>query len=158
MLIEQACHLQWKGFDFLLGAEGYKTLWCNDEAEVVNIPGFHRWAPAYFWFSRGKPFVRQRLQVGYLKAIAWFQKRRKRAVRNDREYLRRSYRSLLPLMYAHQFQAFLKMSLADVDFRVQQLAAAGLLASSSRPIPILSPLAVPCWLSPRTRMTGHRSG
>jgi CelD/BcsL family acetyltransferase involved in cellulose biosynthesis len=79
MLIEQACRLEWKGFDFLLGAEGYKTLWCNEEAEVVNIhAGFHRWAPAYFWFSRGKPFVRQRLQLRYLKTIAWFQKRRQK--------------------------------------------------------------------------------
>lgn len=78
MLIEQGCHLQWKGFDFLLGAETYKNLWCNDEVEVVNIhAGFHRWAPAYFWFSRGKPFVRQRFQLTYLKARAWFQKRRK---------------------------------------------------------------------------------
>jgi CelD/BcsL family acetyltransferase involved in cellulose biosynthesis len=78
MLIEQACNLHWKGFDFLLGAEGYKNLWCNDQVEVVNIhAGFRRWAPAYFWFSRGKPFVRQRLQLTYLKARAWFQKRRK---------------------------------------------------------------------------------
>jgi len=78
MLIEQACQNRAKGFDFLLGAESYKTLWCNDEREVVNIhAGFHRWAPAYFWFSRGKPFVRARLQMTYLRARAWLQKRRK---------------------------------------------------------------------------------
>jgi hypothetical protein len=49
----------WAGFDFLLGAEGYKSSWCNNLVEAVNIhAGFHQWAPAYFWFSRGKPFVR----------------------------------------------------------------------------------------------------
>ncbi len=79
MLIEQGCSLKWKGFDFLLGAEGYKNLWCNDEVEVVNIhAGFHNWSPAYFWFSRGKPFVRQRLQLTYFKTKAWLQKHRKR--------------------------------------------------------------------------------
>jgi hypothetical protein len=79
MLIEQACLMRWKGFDFLLGAEAYKNLWCNEEIEVVNIhAGFHQWAPSYFWFSRGKPFVRQRLQLAYFKARAWFQKRRKK--------------------------------------------------------------------------------
>jgi CelD/BcsL family acetyltransferase involved in cellulose biosynthesis len=78
MLIEQGCYLHWKGFDFLLGAEGYKNIWCNDQVEVINIhAGFRQWAPAYFWFSRGKPFVRQRLQLSYLKARAWLQKRRK---------------------------------------------------------------------------------
>ncbi len=58
-----------------------------------------------------------------------------------REYLRRGYRSLLPLMYARtNFKLFLKMSLADVDFRVQQLAAAAdYFSSSIRPIPILPP-------------------
>ncbi len=79
MLIEQGCSQQWKGFDFLLGAEAYKNLWCNEEVEVVNIhAGFHNWSPAYFWFSRGKPFVRQRLQLTYFKTKAWFQKHRKR--------------------------------------------------------------------------------
>jgi CelD/BcsL family acetyltransferase involved in cellulose biosynthesis len=78
MLVEQGCRLQWKGFDFLLGAEAYKNLWCNEEVEVVNIhAGFHQWGPAYFWFSRGKPFVRQRLQLTYYKTRAWFQKHRK---------------------------------------------------------------------------------
>ena len=77
MLIEQACHSHGQGFDFLLGAEGYKNIWCNDQREVVNIhAGFHPWAPAYFWFTRGKPFVRQRLQMTYLKGKAWLQKRK----------------------------------------------------------------------------------
>jgi CelD/BcsL family acetyltransferase involved in cellulose biosynthesis len=77
MLIEQACESHGQGFDFLLGAETYKVLWCNDQREVVNIhAGFHQWAPAYFWFTRGKPFVRQHLQLAYFKAKAWLQKRR----------------------------------------------------------------------------------
>jgi CelD/BcsL family acetyltransferase involved in cellulose biosynthesis len=78
MLIERACEMGWNGFDFLLGAEGYKTLWCNDEAEIVNIhAGFHEWAPAYFWFSRGKPLVRSKLQATYFRARAWMQGARK---------------------------------------------------------------------------------
>jgi len=77
MLIEEACRMGWAGFDFLLGAEGYKNLWCNDEVEVVNIhAGFHQWAPTYFWFSRGKPFVRGKLQLTYLRAQAWMQRAR----------------------------------------------------------------------------------
>lgn len=80
MLIEQACRGGWSGFDFLLGAEGYKVLWCNEETEVVNIhAGFHRNAPAYFWFSRGKPYVRSKLQLKYLRARARIQMALQRA-------------------------------------------------------------------------------
>jgi CelD/BcsL family acetyltransferase involved in cellulose biosynthesis len=79
MLIEQECDLRWKGFDFLLGTEPYKVVWCNEQVDVVNIhSGFHSWAPSYFWFSRGKPIVRQRLQLTYMKTRAWLQKRQKR--------------------------------------------------------------------------------
>lgn len=78
MLIERACERGWQGFDFLLGAEGYKTLWCNEETGIVNLhAGFHRWAPSYFWFSRGKPFVRGKLQAHYFRARAWMQGARK---------------------------------------------------------------------------------
>jgi len=68
MLIEEAA--AWvAGFDFLLGTEEYKSSWCNDVVEVVNIhAGFHQWAPTYFWFSRGKPFARRKLQSTYFRA------------------------------------------------------------------------------------------
>jgi LmbE family N-acetylglucosaminyl deacetylase len=58
-----------------------------------------------------------------------------------REYLRRGYRSLLPLLYSRaNFKLFLQMSLGDVNLRVQQLAAsADYFSSSIRPIPILAP-------------------
>ncbi len=58
-----------------------------------------------------------------------------------REYLRRGYRSLLPLLYARSnFKLFLKTSLTDVDVRVRQLTAvADYFSSSIRPIPILAP-------------------
>jgi len=79
MVIEKGCRLNWKGIDFLLGDEPFKALWSNETVEVVNIhAGFHRWAPAYLWFTRGKPFVRERLQLQYLRARAWLQKRRGR--------------------------------------------------------------------------------
>ena len=77
LLVEQVCQAKGNGFDFLLGSETYKNSWCNEEAEVVNIhAGFHRWAPTYFWFSRGKPLARQHLQMVYLRARAWLQRRR----------------------------------------------------------------------------------
>ncbi len=80
MLIEEACRNRWNGFDFLLGAEDYKASWCNEEFEVVNIyAGFHPWSPAYFWFSRGKPFVRSKLQLTYLRARTWMQRIRQRS-------------------------------------------------------------------------------
>ncbi len=58
-----------------------------------------------------------------------------------REYLRRGYRESDQVLYSRaNFKLFLKMSLADVDFRVQQLAAAAdYFSSSIRPIPILAP-------------------
>ena len=75
MLIDEGCRSKWKGFDFLLGAEAYKNLWCNEEIEVTSIhAGFYSWAPSFFWFSRGKPFVRRRFQLTYLRARAWRQK------------------------------------------------------------------------------------
>ncbi len=58
-----------------------------------------------------------------------------------REYLRRGYRSLLPLLYARaNFKLFLKTSLTDVDARVRQLTAVtDYFSSSIRPIPIVAP-------------------
>ena len=77
MLIEEACRSRWKGIDLLLGAEPYKDLFSNETFEVVSIhAGFHRWSPSYFWFTQGKPFARQRFQLAYMRARAWFQKRR----------------------------------------------------------------------------------
>ncbi|MGB7760952.1 MAG: GNAT family N-acetyltransferase [Bryobacteraceae bacterium] len=77
MLIEEGCRAHWKGFDFLLGEEPYKLQWSNDQLEVVNIhAGFHEWAPSYFWFSRGRPLMRQRFAGDLMRARAWWQKRR----------------------------------------------------------------------------------
>jgi CelD/BcsL family acetyltransferase involved in cellulose biosynthesis len=77
LLIEEACRLGWQGVDFLLGEEPYKKVWSNDKMEVVSVyAGYSEWAPSYFWFSRGKPYVKQRLAVSYMRAQAWFQKRK----------------------------------------------------------------------------------
>jgi CelD/BcsL family acetyltransferase involved in cellulose biosynthesis len=77
MLIEEGCRAGWKGFDFLLGEEPYKLQWSNERAEVVNIhAGFHRWAPSYFWFAKGRPLMRQRFAGYLMRARAWWQKRR----------------------------------------------------------------------------------
>jgi len=58
-----------------------------------------------------------------------------------RNYLRRAYRTVLPLLYARsQFKLFLATSLGDIDLRRQQLAAlTDYFSSSIRPIPIRAP-------------------
>jgi LmbE family N-acetylglucosaminyl deacetylase len=58
-----------------------------------------------------------------------------------REALQRGYRTLLPLLYAQtNFKLFLKTTFADLDLRLQQLAAASdYFSSSIRPIPIRAP-------------------
>jgi CelD/BcsL family acetyltransferase involved in cellulose biosynthesis len=79
LLVEEGYRLRCEGFDFLLGAEPYKLDWSNESMEVVSIhAGFHRWAPSYFWFTRGKPFVRKHLQLTYFRMLAWAQQRRRR--------------------------------------------------------------------------------
>ena len=58
-----------------------------------------------------------------------------------REYLRRGYRSLLPLLYARtNFKLFLKTTFADMDIRVQQLISlTDYFSNSVRAIPIRAP-------------------
>ncbi len=58
-----------------------------------------------------------------------------------REYLRRAYRTVVPLLYARsQFKLFMATSLGDLDLRRQQLASlTDYFSSSIRPIPIRAP-------------------
>jgi LmbE family N-acetylglucosaminyl deacetylase len=58
-----------------------------------------------------------------------------------RNYVRRAYRSLLPVLYARtNFKLFLKAAVGDVDLRVQQLASVSdYFAGFVRPIPIQAP-------------------
>ena len=58
-----------------------------------------------------------------------------------RNYLRRAYRTVVPLLYARsRFKLFLATSLGDLDLRRQQLASVtDYFASSIRPIPIRAP-------------------
>jgi CelD/BcsL family acetyltransferase involved in cellulose biosynthesis len=80
LVVEEACRNKWNGVDFLLGAEPYKNLWANDSMEVVTFhAGFHQWAPSYWWFSRGKPYVRERLALRFMRAKAALQKLAKRS-------------------------------------------------------------------------------
>lgn len=59
MLMEQGHAAGWKGFDFLLGDEGYKLQWADEQVRIVSLhAGTSAWSPAYFWFSRGKPWLR----------------------------------------------------------------------------------------------------
>jgi CelD/BcsL family acetyltransferase involved in cellulose biosynthesis len=78
LIVEEACRNNWQGVDFLLGEEGYKKAWSNETLEVVGFhAGFSEWAPSYFWFTRGKPFVKERLGGQYMRARAALQKWRK---------------------------------------------------------------------------------
>jgi CelD/BcsL family acetyltransferase involved in cellulose biosynthesis len=80
MLVEEACRSGWKGVDFLLGEEPYKNLWANDLTTVASFhAGFQTWAPSYFWFTQGKPWVKKHLARAYVDAKVWLQKRRKEA-------------------------------------------------------------------------------
>ena len=58
-----------------------------------------------------------------------------------REFLRRGYRVLLPLIYSRaNYKLFLKMSFGGIDLRLQQLAAVSdSFASAIQPIPITAP-------------------
>jgi LmbE family N-acetylglucosaminyl deacetylase len=58
-----------------------------------------------------------------------------------REYFRRGYRTMLPLLYARSnFKLFLKVGLGELDLRLQQLASVtDLFSSAVRPIPIQAP-------------------
>jgi CelD/BcsL family acetyltransferase involved in cellulose biosynthesis len=63
LLLEEACQNKWNGFDFLTGAEPYKLQWSNEVLKVIDYYASSSAAlPAFQWFTRGKPFVRD--QVG----------------------------------------------------------------------------------------------
>jgi CelD/BcsL family acetyltransferase involved in cellulose biosynthesis len=62
MMLEEACRQGWKGIDFLTGAEGYKAQWSDEVLPVHDYYSSCRsWSPGYLWFTRGKPFVRERV-------------------------------------------------------------------------------------------------
>ena len=80
LVVEEACRNGWNGVDFLLGEEPYKNLWANDSMEVTSFhAGFHEWAPSYWWFTRGKPYARDRLLLHYMRVKAWLQKRNRKS-------------------------------------------------------------------------------
>ena len=58
-----------------------------------------------------------------------------------RQYLRRAWRTLLPILYARtRFRLFLKAAFTDIDLRVQQLASmTDYFSPFVRPIPIRAP-------------------
>ena len=74
LLVEEASKSGWKGIDFLQGAEPYKLQWANEEIRTVDYySAFRRWSPAFQWFTRGKPYVRRRLNPLYVRARAKLQ-------------------------------------------------------------------------------------
>jgi CelD/BcsL family acetyltransferase involved in cellulose biosynthesis len=67
LLLEEACQNNWNGFDFLTGAEGYKLQWSNETMKVIDYyASFSASLPAFQWFTKGKPYVRD--QVGPMMA------------------------------------------------------------------------------------------
>ncbi len=74
LLLEEACRQGWKGIDFLQGNEGYKQQWSNERVRTVDYYSTgHAWSPAYLWFTRGKPYVREQLGPIYMRAKARLQ-------------------------------------------------------------------------------------
>ncbi len=56
MLMEQGYAAGWKGFDFLLGTEGYKLQMGAEDAPCGSIhASTSALSPAYFWFSTESP-------------------------------------------------------------------------------------------------------
>jgi len=75
MIVEEACRRKWMGVDFLLGGYPYKYTWANETMEVTTFTaGFHKWAPSYLWFTRGKPWAKQRFTGAYNGTKMWLQK------------------------------------------------------------------------------------
>lgn len=74
LLLEEACRQGWRGIDFLQGNEGYKLQWSNARVRTVDYySSGYAWSPAYLWFTRGKPYVRQRIGPLYMRSKAWLQ-------------------------------------------------------------------------------------
>jgi CelD/BcsL family acetyltransferase involved in cellulose biosynthesis len=62
LLVEEACRRGWRGIDFLQGTEEYKLQWSNQELRTVDLlTSFHSWSPAYQWFTRVKPYLRDKV-------------------------------------------------------------------------------------------------
>src|SRR6185437_13830839 len=75
LLIEDACRRGMSGLDFLQGNEAYKLQWSNQEVRTVDYYAtFRPWSLAFQWFTRGKPYVRERLGPLYWRAKARLQK------------------------------------------------------------------------------------
>jgi CelD/BcsL family acetyltransferase involved in cellulose biosynthesis len=75
LLLEEACQKQWQGFDFLTGPEPYKLQWTNETMRVMDYyASFSSSLPAFQWFTRGKPYVRDRLGPMYAQLQARLKK------------------------------------------------------------------------------------
>lgn len=74
-LVEEVCKRGWNGIDFLQGDEKYKLQWANESLQTVDYYASKRqWAPSYIWFSRGKPYLRDRLGPIYMRTKARMQR------------------------------------------------------------------------------------
>jgi CelD/BcsL family acetyltransferase involved in cellulose biosynthesis len=74
-LIEHGIQGGWKGIDFLQGNEFYKTEWSNGSIRTVTFTiGFNKYSPSYFWFSKGKNFIKSKIGKFYMKLGAFKQK------------------------------------------------------------------------------------
>jgi CelD/BcsL family acetyltransferase involved in cellulose biosynthesis len=75
LIVEEACRQKWTGVDFLLGGYPYKYAWANETMEVTSVlAGGHKWTPSYLWFTRGKPWAKQRFTGLYNRAKMYLQK------------------------------------------------------------------------------------
>ena len=74
LLLEEGCENHWNGFDFLTGAEPYKLQWSNGVMRVLDYyASFSAALPAFQWFTRGKPYMRDRVGPGLARIRAKIQ-------------------------------------------------------------------------------------
>lgn len=75
MLLERACECGLAGIDFLQGVEAYKLQWANETVRTVDyFSTLTRLSPNYFWFTRGKPYLKKRIGLLFMRAIGSIQK------------------------------------------------------------------------------------
>jgi CelD/BcsL family acetyltransferase involved in cellulose biosynthesis len=75
LLLEEICQNNWKGLDFLTGAEAYKLQWSSETMKVLDFyASFSNRSPAFQWFTKGKPYVRDRLGPMYAQMQARLKK------------------------------------------------------------------------------------
>jgi CelD/BcsL family acetyltransferase involved in cellulose biosynthesis len=74
LLVDRVCESGWKGIDFLQGEESYKLQWANESVRTVDyFASYSGWSPGYFWFTQGKPYLKNKAGPFYMRTKARLQ-------------------------------------------------------------------------------------